>query len=268
MNIQDYISSGIVEMVVLGLAGQKEREEFEELCTRYPELVAARDAFEAKLEDIYMQHSSTIVLPVGLRQSLMEATLTTSHNQTKPTNVITMENANRPVRRTNWLAVASVILLIVAAYFAYQFHSQNESLKQANVELQKRADSTDAILQQIIAEQKVFKDSNVTVVSMEGTKIAPRSSANVYWDSINSSVYLVVKNMPKLPTDQQYQLWALIDGKPKDLGVFDADQDKVILKMTDTKKAEAFAITIEKKGGNPSPTLEKMQSLGKTKAPL
>lgn len=255
-------------MVVLGLAGQKEREEFEQLCTRYPELVAARDEFEAKLEDYYLQHSSTIVLPAGLRQSLMEATLTTSHNQTKPTNVITMENANRPVRRTNWLAVASVILLIVAAYFAYQFHSQNEALKQANVELKKKADSSDAILQQIIAEQKVFKDSNVTVVSMEGTKIAPRSSANVYWDSANSSVYLVVKNMPKLPNDQQYQLWALIDGKPKDLGVFDAEQEKLILKMNNTQKAEAFAITIEKRGGNPSPTLEKMQSMGKTKAPL
>jgi anti-sigma-K factor RskA len=255
-------------MVVLGLAGQREREEFEELCTRYPELVAARDAFEAKLEDIYLQHSSTIVLPVGLRQSLMEATQTSSHNQTKPTNVITMENSNRPVRRTNWLAVASVVLLIAVAYFAWQSHSQNESLKKANAELKQRADSTDAILNQILAEQKVFKDSNVTVVSMEGTRIAPRSSANVYWDSASSSVYLVVKNMPKLPNDQQYQLWALIDGKPKDLGVFDAEQEKLILKMNNTQKAEAFAITIEKRGGNPSPTLEKMQSMGKTRAPL
>lgn len=255
-------------MVVLGLAGQKEREEFEELCARYPELVAARNAYEEKLEGFYMQHASTIVLPVGLRRSLMEAIETNSHNQTKPTNVITMENANRPVRRTNWLAVASVILLIAVAYFAWQSHSQNEELKKANAELRTRADSTDAILNQILAEQKVFKDSNVTVVSMEGTKIAPRSSANVYWDSASSSVYLVVKNMPKLPNDQQYQLWALIDGKPKDLGVFDSEQEKLILKMNNTQKAEAFAITIEKRGGNPSPTLEKMQSLGKTKVPL
>ncbi len=77
-------------------------------------------------------------------------------------------------------------------------------------------------------------------------------------------MYLVVKNMPKLSNDQQYQLWALIDGKPKDLGVFDATDDKVILKMKNTQKAQAFAITIEKKGGSPSPTLDSMQSLGKT----
>jgi anti-sigma-K factor RskA len=69
--------------------------------------------------------------------------------------------------------------------------------------------------------------------------------------------------MPQLPNDQQYQLWALIDGKPNDLGVFDATNDRLILKMKDTKRAQAFAITIEKRGGSPSPTLEKMQAMGK-----
>jgi len=100
---------------------------------------------------------------------------------------------------------------------------------------------------------------------MVGTKVAPRSSSNIYWDSTNSNVYLIVKNMPKLPNDKQYQLWAIIDGKtaPKDLGVFDATDDNVILKMKNTQKAQAFAITIEKKGGSPSPTLDSMQSMGK-----
>jgi anti-sigma-K factor RskA len=103
-----------------------------------------------------------------------------------------------------------------------------------------------------------------TVVNMVGTKISPSSSANVYWDSTNSSVYLVVKNMPELPSDKQYQLWALIDNKQKNLGVFDATDTKIILKMDSTKKAQAFAITIEKKGGNPTPTLDSLTSIGKT----
>ena len=265
MNVQEYISSGIVEHYVLGLASEAERAEFEELCRQYPELVAARTAFEETLESFAL--SNTIMLPADMRHRFLEV-IHENPSINQSSNVITMENANRPVRRTNWLAVASVILLIGCAYFAYQFYSQSEELKRSNKELQTKLDSTDNILNQIIAEQKVFKDSNVTVVNMVGTQIAPRSSANVYWDSASTSVYLVVKNMPKLPSDQQYQLWALIDGNPKDLGVFDADQDKLILKMNNTQKAQAFAITIEKRGGNPSPTLEKMQSMGKTKAPL
>jgi anti-sigma-K factor RskA len=70
--------------------------------------------------------------------------------------------------------------------------------------------------------------------------------------------------MPQLANNKQYQLWALIDGKPKDLGVFDARQDNVMIQMNDTKKAQAFAITIEKKGGVPTPTLDSLQSEGKT----
>ena len=74
-------------------------------------------------------------------------------------------------------------------------------------------------------------DPKVTVVNLVGLKGSP-SSANVYWDSTSPNVYLVVKNMPLLPSNKQYQLWALIDNKPKDLGLFDAPPDnKVILKM-------------------------------------
>lgn len=265
MNVKEYISSGIVEYYVLGLANDAERKEFERHCAHHPELVEARKAFEDVLERFALENG--IVPSEDRKPRFLEVIQENpSINQTQ-TKVITMENANQPVKRSNWLAVASVILLIACAYFAWQFYSTSESLKQSNKELQTKLDSADNVLQQIIAEQRVFKDSNVTVVNMEGTKLTPRSSANVYWDSASTSVYLVVKNMPKLPNDQQYQLWALIDGQaPADLGVFDSGQEKLILKMKNTQRAKAFAITIEKKGGNPSPTLDKMQSMGQLKA--
>ena len=64
--------------------------------------------------------------------------------------------------------------------------------------------------------------ANTTVVNMVGTKVAPKSSANVYWDSTSTNVYLVVKNMPKLPTDmsaaavkKRQQISATAKAKPK-----------------------------------------------------
>lgn len=175
--------------------------------------------------------------------------------------------ANTPAKKgTSTLIAVLAIIVIAGMFFIYRLNNENEALKKTNSDLQARSASSDSILNQIKDEQKLLADSNTVVVNMVGTKAAPRSSANVYWDSTNTSVFLVVKNMEQLPANEsQYQLWALIDGKPSDLGVFDAKSDKVMLKMKDTKKADAFAITIEKKGGNPSPTLEKMQSLGKTK---
>jgi len=276
VNVQEYISnSGIIESYVLGLASESERAEFEQLCTQYPELVAARREFEERLEEHAAEQAETP--PPGVKVKVLEA-IGDHHgprqrSSSNPPKIITMENEKSPARgssgRLRFVAAASVVLLIGLAWFSYRNYTQNADLQNTNDALKAKLNSTDSILNRIVEEQKIVKDPNVTVVNMVGTQSAPKSSANIYWDSTSSNVFLIVKNMPKLPSDQQYQLWALIadkEGKPqpKDLGVFDATDDKVILKMKNTQKAQAFAITIEQKGGSPSPTLQKMQSLGKT----
>ena len=50
MNTQEYISSGIVESYVFGLASQEEKIEFERMAETHPEVKAAREAFEIALE--------------------------------------------------------------------------------------------------------------------------------------------------------------------------------------------------------------------------
>lgn len=54
-----YIQSGVIENYVMGLASQTEREEFEQLCTKYPELVEARRKFEESLEDYAFRLEAT-----------------------------------------------------------------------------------------------------------------------------------------------------------------------------------------------------------------
>jgi anti-sigma-K factor RskA len=269
VNIKEYIESGIIEAYVLGLASETEKAEFDKLCAQHPELVVARRDFEEGLE----RHASAQAMPppagvkVKVLEAIGDAPAGSAHEpvSTNPPKIITMENEKRGSSgMLRLLAAASVVLLVVLAWLTYQSHKQNTELENSNAALKEKLNSAQSTLDKIVQEQTIVKDPNTTVVNMVGTKVAPKSSANVYWDSTNSNVYLVVKNMPKLPSEKQYQLWALIDGKPTDLGVFDATDDKVILKMKNTKKAQAFAITIEKQGGSPSPTLDSMQSLGKT----
>jgi anti-sigma-K factor RskA len=260
VNVQEYIESGIIESYVMGLASEPERAEFERLCTQYPELVAARRKFEERLEGYASENA--VPPPPEVKVKVLEKIIT-MQDQKEPAR--SSKDAIRPLLLPRFVAAASVLLLIGMGYLYYQTKQENKDLTDTNDRLKTSLDTTRNILQRIVSEQKdVVSNPNVTVVNMVGTQVAPKSSANIYWDSASSNVYLVVKNMPKLPSDQQYQLWALIDSKPKDLGVFDATDQKVILKMKNTQKAQAFAITIEQKGGSPSPTLQKMQSIGKT----
>ena len=248
MNLKEYIASGIIESYVMGLATGSERAEFEQMCAQYPELVAERRKFEESLETYASEQS--MQPPKEVKAKILKA-------------IITMESSTKPrsIGLLRFVAAAAVILLIGMVVLYYQVNQQNKELANTNKSLAERLNQSDAALNNLLRE---ISGPGTTVVNMVGTKISPKSSADVYWDSTNSSVYLVVKNMPQLPSDKQYQLWALIDNTQKSLGVFDATDQNIILKMDSTKKAQAFAITIEKRGGKPHPTLDSLTSIGKT----
>jgi anti-sigma-K factor RskA len=282
VNVQEYIESGIIESYVMGLASEPERAEFERLCTLHPELLAARKKFEERLEGYASENA--VIPPPEVKVKVLEAIgRPASRAETSSTpKIVTMQNEKEQPREKEQpekgtagtpfmlrlVAAASIILFLATGYLYYQTKQENKDLADTNDRLKTSLDTTKKVLEGLAQDDSREKDvvgnPNVTVVNMVGTTVAPKSSANVYWDSTSSNVYLVVKNMPKLPNDKQYQLWALIDNKPKDLGVFDATDSKVILQMKNTQKAQAFAITIQQKGGSPSPDLQKLQSMGKT----
>jgi len=162
-----------------------------------------------------------------------------------------------------WMAAASIILFLVTGYFAYTLYNQNKDLNNSLKSLQVKVD-------QMEEYHKIMSDPNVAVVNLVAMTPA-KASASIYWDSTSSDVYLLIKNMPQLPSDKQYQLWSIMNGEkgqlqPNSLGLFDVGENqKIILKMSNVKKADAFAITIEKRGNTEGPNLEQLQSMGKTK---
>lgn len=249
MNLKEYIASGIIESYVMGVASEAERTEFEQMCAQYPELVAERRKFEESLEAYASEQSMRP--PKEVKAKILKA-------------IITMENSTKlrgGIGLLRFVAAAAVILLIGMVVLYYQVNQQNKELANTNKALLDKVNADEVTINKIKREVSI---PNTTIVSMVGTKRAPQSTANVYWDSTNSNVYLMVTNMPQLPSDKQYQLWALIDKTQKSLGVFDATDQNIILKMDSTKKAQAFAITIENRGGKPHPTLDSLTTMGKT----
>lgn len=287
MNIQEYISGGIVESYVLGLAEPAESAEFEQLCLEYPELVQARTDFEILLEE--QAFADAIQPPAELRNSIFAAldinplSVATS-DLVSETPVIPRYTGNdeqpeqgvvvRMMARMKYLAAACFILLIASTalnfYFFNQYRdysvlykdllSEREQMASANNVMQTRLQSFETAL-------AVIKDKDMKVVSLPGANVPtspnPGSLATVYWNQRTRDVYLLVNNMPLPASDKQYQLWALVDGKPVDAGVFDASDPTAFVRMKNIPNAQAFAITLENKGGAVSPTMDQMYVLGK-----
>lgn len=235
MNTQEYISSGIVESYVLGLASDEERREFEQLCAQYPEVLAARTAFELSLEKQAMENA--IAPPSALRSNILDLI----SNSDK---IIPLQQA--PVKKINWFKYAAAACLLLLAGSIYW----NLTLSNRNKDLQSNYNNTVAELSELKKEAQVLQQNpNVKMAAMSGQEASPKSFATVYWDTTSQDVYLLVNNLPKPASDKQYQLWALLDGQPIDMGLIEITEKPLQLyRLKKAQAAQAFAITLEKKG--------------------
>lgn len=255
MNVQEYISSGIVESYVLGLASPEEQLEFENMCRQYPEVLQARTNFEIAMEQQAMQHA--IAPPPSLKEEIRKAVM-----EAAPTAKVVTMHTEPVVHKINWLkyAVAASVVLLAGSLF------WNVSLYKDNKKLQSNYDNTVASLTDTKAKLNdiekeiglIQQNPNVKMAALKGMPdVSPTSFATVYWDTTTKDVYLMVNNLPKPASDKQYQLWALLDGKPIDLGLIENDfftsQKRLLIKGKNLRNAQAFAITLETKGGNPTP---------------
>ncbi|MBI3138085.1 MAG: anti-sigma factor [Sphingobacteriales bacterium] len=234
MNIQEYISSGIVESYVLGLATEEESREFEALCAQYPELLRARTDFELALEKQAL--SAAGAPPAFVKENILKEIR--SGGKVIPLGSGTGSSFNR------WKYVAAASIILLAGSMAW-----NISMISRNASLSKNLYKAKESIMDLAAEiGRLQQNPNVKMASLRGMEISPQSTATVYWDTASHDVYLLANNLPAPPSDKQYQLWALLDGKPVDLGMMDftVHQKKLLVRMKNAANAQAFAITLEK----------------------
>lgn len=257
MNVREYISSGVVENYVLGLATEAEQQEFEAMCQQHPEVVQARLQFERALETSLLQDAAAP--PAGLKKKIEDSI----KELATPETYAVPEAA--PVRRMGiWkiLAAASVAALLGVLAWAISLNTKNQQLQDQNTALQRQAEQSTAQLNTLQQDAQRMRNPGVKMATMKGTAIAPNALATVYWDTTSTDVYMMINNLPQPASDKQYQLWALIDNQPVDLGVFEVRQQQLLVKMKNVQNAQAFAVTLERRGGSPTPTMEALYVSG------
>lgn len=120
-----------------------------------------------------------------------------------------------------------------------------------------------ASLQSMGNELQVLADPMVKTIALKGMNSLDKKSAMIHWNMNSHEVYFNASALPKTPDNMQYQLWAIVDGKPVDVGMISVgDTNSVFQKMKVIMNAQAFAVTIEKMGGSASPTMDTMCLLG------
>lgn len=283
MDVQRYISSGIIESYVAGLATDQEARELLAAIAQYPEIKAAADAVQFDMERYVKMFA--VAPPENVKNRIFQVVNNEGVETVVPVTGSSAGSADEsysyeetPVREISsarkwqWVAAAAVVGLITSIAFNVTYlNSTNEWKGKYEALL---VDQTKVLAQNEVYQTQLkqsddllsmVRNPEVKAVKMfTASKDRPNLLATVFWNTKTKDVILTVNNLPEPAADQQYQLWAIVNGVPVDAGVFEmGDTAKGFQKMKAIEGAQMFAVTLEKKGGSPTPTLTAMYVAGK-----
>jgi anti-sigma-K factor RskA len=272
MNIRAYIESGILERFVMGETNEAESLEVMNMSKNHPEVQAEIEAIEETLMDFAKLGA---VKPKSDTKTKLMDVLFEADNKTvefkaaenrEMNNVVSIQSGVS--RYKIWLAAASIALLISVGsnFLLYKNWVKSENAFLAlNTEKQSLVDNQktlEASYNELSNNWQKITSETVVQVKLKGISIQPDALATLYYDNSNKDVYLQINKLNEAPEGKQFQLWAIVDGTPVDAGVFDANNESTLIKLKQSEKPAIFAVTIENKGGSPTPTLDKMVLIG------
>lgn len=257
MNSSEYISSGILESYILGSVTPEERIEVEKYASLYPEIKSELDEIEKAMNDYATGHS--VEPPSYLKEKILKGI---KQDQTSKEFLdIGTQSSIRSINQTTYWSIAASFLFLVSAGFAIYFglksnrlDSSLTSMAKANAELSDSIRTIASAMSQMQSDLAILKDPMYKIVELKGMKTAPEAKAMVCWCPMDKKVYVEIDKLPEPPKGMQYQLWAIVDGKPVSEGMLTMGNG--LHPMKDVDNAQAFAVTLEKQGGSPTPTGE------------
>ncbi|MGF1554790.1 anti-sigma factor [Paucihalobacter sp.] len=258
MDVQEYISSGILELYVAGKLTEAENMEVNTMMQKHPEV------FKEVLE---IEKAIKQLTAAASRSKGNYGSISTTINKAEPKVIPIDSGRNKFISYSGW---AAAILLGAALLFTInnnkklQTDIQVVENEKEFLEQQIEITKNDLITtKEILA---VLRDKNIIEVPLGGQAKFEESYATVYWDKNNKNIYLDAGGLPEPPKGKVYQVWSLKLSPltPVSLGIlsdFETDDNK-IFQIANEFESEAFGITLEPEGGSVSPNLEQLYTLG------
>jgi anti-sigma-K factor RskA len=244
MDIHEYILSGKIETYVMGLCSAEEEKEIEQLRTRYPELDKAIIACEMEMENNLVKQQTQ---PGDETDKKILDWLDT---QKAPAQVVQMKSPAKNLLKYA-AAVAIVLLLVSGGLNIYQY-------RQTKI-LQAKIDQPGAKSEPGLPERDylIMKNPSITPVAMYGVGNHAICRCTMFWDKKTGKVYIMIHHLPESSSARDYQLWAMVNGKPVSVGIVQDNIRGRFIEMDNVPPgATAFTVTLEKAGGSLTPSVD------------
>jgi anti-sigma-K factor RskA len=281
VDISCIISSGDIELYVMGLLPHDEARKMEQLIALFPEIREEADRISETLQGV--ADAGPAMPGAGVKDALMArlSRLDAESDEVKPAlapvngdqrsaGFDEKPDAGRvvhlPRRRNYALAAAAVVTIISLAGLVYALSEVSRNRKEMAALTAQMKQARDEQQSSALAYTNLLNiaaDTSYQQVNLKQVPGKPGSFARVFWNRNTKDVYLVDVSLPAAPVGKQYQLWAIVGDKPVDAGLVSGNKS-VLQKMNSFDKVNVFAITLENQGGSPTPNLDQLFVLGST----
>jgi len=279
MEIEQYISSGILELYVYGALSESESREVSTELKKHPAILKEVEEIEHALTQLAL--ATAPYNPEALLYSIQQKV---TNKQTGIIDHPAKKKSNLALY-ISWAACAALLIGLVAVIFQKNELRDNlDTLSVTNAQLEQKVENAEQqifTVEQQVAEARndadktkelldVFRDKEITTVPLGGQKVAPNAYAEVHWDERTQKVYIDAKDLPMPPEGKEYQVWSLTlkPLSPTSIGMlsdFEGDDNKIFM-LNNPNSSQAFGITLEPKGGSKAPTMDQLYTMGKVQS--
>lgn len=240
--IRIFLDTDLLEKYLLGTTTREESMQIERYIAMYPEVRKNYDELQENLETFAKLHA--LKTPEGLKAKIL--------------NRIKAQNTGR--RKFQRYAIAASIAAMLFAGSSYFFWNQNQNLQDENVIVNNRIRTLEEDMKEQLEDVRnqfiVLNNPQTKKYAVNGNKKAKELKAVAYINPVKKLSYINVRNLPNLPDNQCYQMWAEVNGKMVNLGVIKNINDKDRLRPLPYAENAVSYITIEPQGGNDTPTVK------------
>ena len=262
MDVKEYIASGVLELYALGTLPAAEMKEVERMAEEHPEV-----AFELRqIQDAVGGYTSAFPQnphPAARSEVMRKIRL----QGPSKGRVLPLRSPHELTYKYLIAAcIASLIISTFASIFFYQKWSDAEDRRVAMSsernkfyeEMKAMQENYAKVSGEMATLNDIIHNQAVTIVTLNAMDSVKYYKAHVYWNKYTRQTWIDVIDLPTPASDRQYQLWALVGGQPVDAGVFNIDNSLNMQRMKQILNADAWAVTLEPKGGSASPTMDQM----------
>lgn len=255
MNIDELLTSGTLELYVLGSLSQREAQEVEDVLRDYPAVKKEIESIETGLLEFTTEKE--------LSPEIWKRILQSIHKTGKP---------DPKVRSIHWPSITGWAAAIVLMAGIFWMLEQNNRLENEIVTTKIEADSLETEVskfQSELAESNelldLLRSKEYQAIPLPGNPdVAPEAFAKIYFNAQEKVAYVDIQGLPEPPSGKVYQVWSLLVNPltPRSIGVLDTGTTNHIYRLENIPDPEAFGITLEPEGGSETPTLSQLYTLG------